>query len=161
MAADLSRVTIPTPLGPLTVVVSPEGVVCTTTGDPGELDELLGGRPVERPHRAIVGEVEGYFARRRRTFRTPPDLRLVTTPFGRAVLERTCEVPYGEMATYGDIAGAAGRPGAARAAGTALRRSPIELFVPCHRIVPAGPGYGRYGGHEDRRATLLRLEGAI
>ena len=83
------------------------------------------------------------------------------TPFGRAVLERTCEVPYGELATYGDIAAAAGRPGAARAAGSALRRSPIELFVPCHRVVPAGPGYGRYGGHEDRRATLLRLEGAI
>ena len=161
MAADLSRLTVATPIGQLTVVVSPDGVVCTTTGDPAALDEVLGARPVERPHRAIAAEVQGYFARRRRSFRTPADLRLVPTTFARAVLERTAAIPYGELATYGDVAADAGRPGAARAAGTALRRSPIELFVPCHRVVPAGPGYGRYGGDEDRRAFLLRLEGTI
>jgi methylated-DNA-[protein]-cysteine S-methyltransferase len=70
-------------------------------------------------------------------------------------------IPYGQMWTYGDVAGMAGRPGAARAAGSALARSPIEVFVPCHRVVPAGAGFGRYGGQEDRRLTLLRLEGAI
>ena len=161
MATDLSRVGVATPIGHLTVVVSPDGVVCTTTEDPASLDDVLGARPVERRHRAIAQEIAAYFAGRRRTFATPPDLRLVTTPFARAVLERTVEVPYGEMATYGDVAAAAGRPRAARAAGTALRRSPIELFVPCHRVVPAGPGYGGYGGHEDRRTFLLRLEGAI
>ena len=66
-----------------------------------------------------------------------------------------------ELWTYGDVAARAGRPGAARAAGSALARSPIELFVPCHRVVPAGSGLGSYGGSEDRRATLLRFEGAI
>jgi methylated-DNA-[protein]-cysteine S-methyltransferase len=93
--------------------------------------------------------------------RTPADLRLVGTPFARAVLEITQTIPYGEMWTYGDVAAHAGRPGAARAAGSSLARSPIELFVPCHRVVPAGPGLGTYGGSEDRRATLLRFEGAI
>jgi methylated-DNA-[protein]-cysteine S-methyltransferase len=70
-------------------------------------------------------------------------------------------IPYGEMWTYGDVAAAAGSPRAARAAGSALRRCPVEVFVPCHRVVPNGPGLGRYGGDEDRRAHLLRLEGAI
>jgi len=162
MATDLTRLEVPTPIGRLTVVVSPDGVVCTVSGeDPAALDELFDVRPVERRHRAIAQDIDAYFAGRGRAFRTPPDLRLVRSPFARAVLACTVEVPYGEMATYGDVAAAAGRPGAARAAGTALRRSPIELFVPCHRVVPAGPGYGRYGGHEDRRAFLLRLEGAI
>jgi hypothetical protein len=43
----------------------------------------------------------------------------------------------------------------------AVLRSAIELFVPCHRVVPAGPGFGTYGGDEDRRLRLLRLERAI
>ena len=79
MATDLSRVGVATPIGHLTVVVSPDGVVCTTTEDPASLDDVLGARPVERRHRAIApGRSPRYFAGRRRTFATPPDLRLVT-----------------------------------------------------------------------------------
>ena len=111
--------------------------------------------------RAATRDLEAYFGGRRAPMRTPADLRLVGTPFGRAVLEITQTIPYGEMWTYGDVAAKAGRPGAARAAGSALARSPIELFVPCHRVVPSGPGLGSYSGSEDRRATLLRFEGAI
>lgn len=169
MAADLTLgyATFPSPLGPFTVVASPDGVVATTTDDPDVvLEEVVarlgasarpGGRTVARAGR----EVDGYFARRVRRFSTPVDLRLAATPFARAVLEVTCRVPYGELWTYGDVAALAGRPRAARGAGTALRRCPIELFVPCHRVVPAGPGLGRYGGDEDRRSFLLRLERAI
>jgi methylated-DNA-[protein]-cysteine S-methyltransferase len=105
-------------------------------------------------------ELERYFAGRLRRFRTPVDLRLGGSSFGRTVLEVVHSIPYGELWTYGDVAGLAGRPGAARAAGTWLRRSPIELFVPCHRVVPSGPGLGTYGD-DGRRATLLRLERAI
>ncbi|MGH2679881.1 MAG: MGMT family protein, partial [Actinomycetota bacterium] len=48
-----------------------------------------------------------------------------------------------------------------RAAGSALARCPIELFVPCHRVVRAGPSLGSYGGYDERRLFLLRLEGAL
>lgn len=169
MASDLilRYASFRTPLGTLWVVRSDEGVLATTTGDPEELLDELGtilGVTARHDARALAGagrELREYFARRLRRFRTPVDLRLVSTPFARAVLEVTGTIPYGELWTYGDVAAHAGRPGAARAAGSALRRCPIELFVPCHRVVPAGPGLGRYGGEEDRRATLLRLEGAI
>jgi methylated-DNA-[protein]-cysteine S-methyltransferase len=160
MAADLSITEVDTPIGRLAIVTSPDGVIATAP-DPGVLAERLGERPRTRRHAGVEREVRAYFARRLRRFTIPPDLRLVGGSFAADVLRRTCEVPYGELVTYGDVAAAAGRPRAARAAGTALRRSPIELFVPCHRVVPAGPGYGRYGGDEDRRAFLLRLEGAI
>lgn len=169
MAADLTLrfATFATPIGPLTVVVSKEGVVATSSaGDSGFLDDLarrLGTVPGPDPRglEGIRHQVDGYFARRLRRLSTPVDLRLARTPFAREVLKVTRTIPYGEMWTYGDVAAHAGRPGAARAAGTSLRRCPIELFVPCHRVVPSGPGFGSYGGDEDRRAFLLRLEGAI
>jgi len=108
--------------------------------------------------RAATRDLEAYFGGRRAPMRTPADLLLVGTPFARTVLEITQTIPYGEMWTYGDVAGKAGRPGAARAAGSALARSPIELFVPCHRVVAAG-GLGSYGAYGvDYKRRLLALE---
>jgi len=171
MAADLilAFTTVPTPIGRLGVVASPVGVVATTDGDVEELAEDLGRRlhasvRDDERHavlRRAVRELDRYFARRLRTFTTPVDLRLARTPFARGVLVTTCRIPFGQMWTYGDVAAAAGHPGAARAAGSVLAHAPMELFVPCHRVVPAGPGLGSYGGADDRRATLLRLEHAI
>jgi methylated-DNA-[protein]-cysteine S-methyltransferase len=169
MAADLTLryVTSATPMGPFTIVASDDGVVATSTDEASafleDLARRLGAVPRPDPRRlaGVRSEVEGYFGRRVLRFATPVDLRLARTSFARAVLEVTRTIPYGEMWTYGDVAALSGRPGAARAAGTALRRCPIELFIPCHRVVPSGPGFGSYGGDEDRRAFLLRLEGAI
>lgn len=169
MASDLTLrfTTFPTPLGAFTVVASDAGVVATTTDDvEALLDDLLPrlhavARQGARALASTGRELDDYFAARLRRFATPVDLRLAGTPFARSVLEVTGRIPYGELWTYGDVAAHAGRPGAARGAGTALRRSPIEVFVPCHRVVPAGPGLGRYGGDEDRRTFLLRLERAI
>ncbi|MEX0983720.1 MAG: methylated-DNA--[protein]-cysteine S-methyltransferase [Actinomycetota bacterium] len=162
MAADLSlrTATFATPLGALTVVMSRDGVVATAGGDPRDLlASFPGVQAADLP--GVGRELDAYFAGRLRRFRTPVDLASIPTPFARAVLEVTRGIPYGEMWTYGDVAGMAGRPGAARAAGSALARCPIELFVPCHRVVPAGAGLGHYGGETDRRLRLLRLERAI
>ena len=104
-------------------------------------------------------EVDAYFAGNRRPFATPADLRLVGEGFARRVLEATTRIPFGEQWTYGDVAGVAGSPRAGRAAGNALARCPIELFVPCHRVVHADGGIGGYGRHEERKRWLLRHEG--
>ena len=61
------------------------------------------------------------------------------------MLEVVATIPFGELWTYGDVAGMAGSPRAARAAGSALAACPIELFVPCHRVVHAGGTIGGYG----------------
>ena len=65
------------------------------------------------------------------------------------------------FSTYGDVAGRAGSPRAARAAGNALHDNPVPIVVPCHRVVPSSGGIGKYGGNEWRKAYLLRLEGAL
>jgi methylated-DNA-[protein]-cysteine S-methyltransferase len=161
---------IPTPLGEMVVVVSERGVVWTMFSDEEvglELEWLetrLGSsvRPgAARRMAPLRRQVESYFRGTGRTFATPVDLALVANGFGRRVLEATIAIPYGELATYGDVAASAGSPRAGRAAGGALSRCPIELFVPCHRVVHAGGTIGGYGRHEDRKRWLLRHEGAV
>ncbi len=90
--------------------------------------------------------------------RVPVDLGPAST-FDRAVYGVVRRIPPGRTMTYGDVARRIGRPGAARAVGQALRRNPVCLFIPCHRVVgAAGPGgfSGRGGVALKRR--LLALE---
>jgi methylated-DNA-[protein]-cysteine S-methyltransferase len=154
----------------MTIVMSDAGVVSTmfTDEDAGpELDRLEArlGSPVHpgaaRGSISVRREVEAYFRGSGRTFATPVDLMLVPAGFARRVLESTMTIPYGELVTYGDVAASAGSLRAGRAAGGALSRCPIELFVPCHRVVHAGGTIGGYGRHEDRKRWLLRHEGAL
>src|SRR4029450_13560680 len=80
----------------------------------------------------------------------------------QAVLRAVAEVPWGTVATYGQIARAVDRAGAARAVGGAVARSPIGIVVPCHRIVAANGTLGGYGGDGDMgfgsREQHLRLK---
>jgi methylated-DNA-[protein]-cysteine S-methyltransferase len=82
------------------------------------------------------------------------------TAFERELVAAIRSVPYGETVTYGELAALAGRPSAARAAGSFCARNRAGLVLPCHRVVAAG-GLGGYGslGLEYKRRLLL-LEGA-
>jgi methylated-DNA-[protein]-cysteine S-methyltransferase len=81
------------------------------------------------------------------------------SPFHRACVEALRAVPRGEVVTYGELAALAGRPGAARAAGTFCARNAVPIFVPCHRVV-AADGIGSYGSSGvDYKRRLLALEG--
>jgi len=83
-------------------------------------------------------------------------------PFARQVYEAAREIPTGETRTYGELAKALGRPTAARAVGQALRRNPIALIIPCHRILAAGGHPGGFSAHGGlaTKATMLAIEGA-
>jgi methylated-DNA-[protein]-cysteine S-methyltransferase len=67
-------------------------------------------------------------------------------------------IPAGRVSTYGDVAAAAGRPGAARAVGTIMAGAGAH-HVPAHRVVAAGGALGGFGGDERLKAALLRAEG--
>ena len=77
--------------------------------------------------------------------------------FNQKVLQATTRIPYGETASYGEVAALAGSPGAARAAGTALSVNPIALIVPCHRIIKADGSTGGYGGGKAGTRLKQRL----
>jgi len=106
----------------------------------------------------LVSRLRRFFARGDEDF-SDVELDLSElTPFGRALAQTLRAVPRGEVVTYGELAALAGRPGAARAAGTFCAQNRLAIFVPCHRVVAAGGlgGYGSLGSSYKRR--LLALE---
>ncbi|GLH72992.1 methylated-DNA--[protein]-cysteine S-methyltransferase [Geothrix limicola] len=81
------------------------------------------------------------------------------TPFQRRVAEVLRATRPGQTISYGEVALLAGRPGAARAVGQAVKANPILILVPCHRVVAAaGPGGWSAFGTPERKARLLELE---
>jgi O-6-methylguanine DNA methyltransferase len=82
------------------------------------------------------------------------------TPFNRRVLSAVRRIPPGRVATYGDVAAAAGRPRAARAVGNIMRACSAN-DVPCHRVIAAAGKLGGYGGRMDMKRALLRAEGIL
>lgn len=80
-------------------------------------------------------------------------------PFQRAVLEKTAEIPAGQVRSYGWVAAAIGHPGAVRAVGTALGRNPIPLLIPCHRVVRSDGRIGDYGLGPPAKLAVLTAEG--
>jgi len=78
--------------------------------------------------------------------------------FHRACVGVLRGLPRGEVVTYGELAALAGRPGAARAAGTFCARNKLSIFIPCHRVV-AADGIGSFGSAGiDYKRRLLALE---
>lgn len=92
--------------------------------------------------------------------REPKTAPLRPRPFRAAVLAAVRRIPPGRVSTYGDVAGMAGRPRAARAVGNIMREC-RDATVPCHRVVGAGGALGGYGGNVELKRSLLRAEGMI
>ena len=173
MAADTGLVdvavgTVGSPVGELLVAVTPRGLAAISfEGEDRDrvLDRLarelsprvlMAARATDDVRRARDEYVRG--ARRRFDLRL--DRRLMS-PFAKDVLGATARVPFGHLATYGEIAGRIGRPRAARAVGAALGANPIPIVVPCHRVIGAGGNLTGYGGGLPRKELLLRLEGSL
>jgi O-6-methylguanine DNA methyltransferase len=81
-------------------------------------------------------------------------------PFTRRVLTVVRRIPVGSVATYGDVAAAAGNPRASRAVGNIMRGCTAR-DVPCHRVVAAAGRLGGYGGNLELKRALLRAEGVL
>lgn len=156
------------PLGTLTVMVTPRGLVRLSY--PGEavedqlveLAQRVSPRILEAPERTDVvrRQLDDYFNGRRRRFEVPIDWSLVRG-FAGDVLRATARIPFGAVSTYREVAAEAGSPRAYRAAGNALGRNPLPIVVPCHRVLHAGGGLGGYTGGLDRKRYLLQLEGVL
>lgn len=148
-----------TPVGTLLVAATERGI-CRIAFEP-DIDVLAAaaGRRVLRVPARIAearSQLDEYFAGERHAFDLAVDLR--TAPFQQEVLRELARVPYGEVATYGELARRIGRPRAARAVGGALNRNPVPIVLPCHRVVGATGSLVGYAGGLERKRTLLELE---
>lgn len=103
-----------------------------------------------------VAQLQEWFDGRRRDFRL--ELDVSGTDFQRRIWSVLVDIPYGSTSTYGEVAAAAGRPGAARAVGHAVARNPVAIVVPCHRVVGAGGVLGGFAGGTDVKRLLLDHE---
>ncbi len=111
---------------------------------------------------AALNELQEYLAEERREFTLPIDWAGMTE-FDKRARQAVLAVPYGQTASYGEIAARIGETGKARAVGHANATNPIPLVIPCHRIIGADGsmvGYGGGNGIETKR-WLLKMEGAI
>ena len=175
--------TLAGPDGPFQVAATEHGIVATgwdldAADFRTDLGERLGGpvRPIgdvppDDPARRLLDEIRPRLeallhGMTRDATDIPVDLD-DRPDFDRRVLTAVREVGWGTTASYGAIARAVGAPRAARAVGGALRRCPISIVIPCHRIIAADGTLGGYGGdgwldrdqQRSRKAALLLREG--
>lgn len=79
--------------------------------------------------------------------------------FTQRVLAELRKIPYGETRSYLDIAVSAGCPGGVRAVGQAVKRNPIPIIIPCHRVIRHDGSIGGFALGEKIKKRLLFLEG--
>jgi len=141
---------IETPVGPVTIEMEAGKVLAVIFGD----------RPRHTSRREKLVDARRWLRDWFKGLPVKPPLKLEGTPFTRRVYEVVRRIPRGKTLSYGDVAEAAGKPGAARAVGNVMSQNPVCLFVPCHRVV-ASNGIGGWGGSGGIRQKefLLSLEG--
>lgn len=117
------------------------------------------GTPDESPFASAISQLDDYFSGRRQQFSVP--MAPVGTPFQLAVWTELVRVPYGQTISYSSLARRIGRPGAARAVGSANARNPISILIPCHRVIGSAGSLTGYAGGLDRKRWLLAHESAV
>jgi methylated-DNA-[protein]-cysteine S-methyltransferase len=147
------------PVGPLTLVADDDALV----GLHFHLDPAGQPQPDwiqdDRRFKTAVAQLDQYFAGRRHTFDLPLAPR--GTAFRKLVWKALRAIPYGQTATYGEIARAIGQPQASRAIGGANHHNPLAIVIPCHRVIGADGSMTGYGGGLARKRMLLDLEAGL
>lgn len=177
---------VSTPLNKMTLVAGPRGLMHVSF-TAKETANLLTSRRLSHeslsdsdtdseavPAEGFLDQSESqlseYFDGKRRFFSLILDLRPVDSSLGfpwfspkttyyPEVQVALQHVPYGETASYGELAELTGHPGAARAVGSACAANPLPIVLPCHRIIRADGKLGQYGGGTELKRQLLLLEG--
>jgi methylated-DNA-[protein]-cysteine S-methyltransferase len=141
--------TYSSPFGPL--LLEGEGATLTRLG--------FGPAPAPAGDAApVVALLDEFFAGTRTDFADLAVAPAAGTPFERRVWEAVRAIPYGETATYAEIARRIGRPSACRAVGRANGRNPLALVVPCHRVIGSSGALTGYAGGLPMKRALLDLE---
>jgi methylated-DNA-[protein]-cysteine S-methyltransferase len=143
-----------------TTIASPVGPLALTVDDDGALTRLgfgAGDTSDDPRFAAAIAQLREYFAGERTGF----DLAVRAeggTAFERRVWAELRTIPYGETASYGEIAARIGHPGKARAVGRANGRNPVAIVCPCHRVIGSDGSLTGFGGGLENKRTLLDLE---
>jgi methylated-DNA-[protein]-cysteine S-methyltransferase len=154
--------TLPTPFGPLTVVAEGDTVLASGFGDDTALIRRLREAGAEGGPLApsITAAVAAYLAGDAAALDALP-VRQDGGPFAQASWLAMRAIPPGQTCSYAELAAAAGRPAAIRAAGSACARNRVAPFVPCHRVVRTDGSLGGYAYGLDVKRALLAHESGL
>ena len=156
---------IASPAGPLAFAVDEDGALIrlhfveSNHGPVIEEDLEDEGYSVETDRKKtapVRGELAEYANGNLRTFDVP--LAFSGSEWQKAVWAELTRIPFGETRSYGEVADALGRPGAARAVGSANARNVLPLVVPCHRVIAADGTLGGFNGGLHLKERLLEHE---
>ncbi|WP_291914533.1 methylated-DNA--[protein]-cysteine S-methyltransferase [Limnohabitans sp.] len=161
--SPLSTLRIDSPLGPITLAASAQGL-CGLWFD----DQKHGPSPAQRQQwasdashpvlQSAAAQVLAYWGGQTLPWEGPLDLS-AGTPFQQSVWQALMRIPSGQSQSYGELARLLARPQAVRAVGAAVGRNPVSIIVPCHRVLGAGGQLTGYAGGLWRKQALLQLEG--
>jgi O-6-methylguanine DNA methyltransferase len=166
MSHILSR--LPSPMGDLLAVTAPDGTLHALDFADFEarLRRLFARHhpgasltPGEAPA-SLTAALAAYFAGDVAALDGLPVAR-IGSDFQRRVWAALRAIPAGETRSYGQLAAAIGQASASRAVGLANGANPIGIVVPCHRVIGSSGALTGYAGGVERKAWLLRHEGAI
>lgn len=113
---------------------------------------------------AVKYWLERYFAGEKPEISELP-LAPAGTEFQKEIWKLLCEIPYGEVVTYGELAKKAAEKRdlprmSAQAVGGAVGHNPISIIIPCHRVIGSDGSLTGYAGGIEKKKWLLELEGA-
>jgi O-6-methylguanine DNA methyltransferase len=118
------------------------------------------GKRQDAPPPPLAAALDAYWAKDFAPLAGYP-VRHGGTAFQRAAWAALRAIPVGQTRSYGAQAASIGKPAAVRAIGLANGANPIGIATPCHRVIGAGGALTGYGGGVERKAWLLRHEGAL
>jgi len=150
------------PIGTLHLTASERGLVAVAFAET-HTDQHVAPTtpPAARAHLLDAqDQLRAYFAGTRERFDLSLDLS-GRRGIALEVTEYLLTMPYGQRASYAQVAAALGRPGAQRAVGSACARNPLLVVVPCHRVIRADGSIGAYRGGRSAKAWLLTHEAAV
>ena len=160
------QTTYDSPLGKVFIFCNDQhvkGVYFATQKLPKELAEIPCMRAENPVAKQVKTWLDDYFSHR-----MPPILRLPLAPdgttFRRLVWHLLCQIPYGQVRTYCDlakeVAAMEGKASmSAQAIGGAVGHNPLAIIIPCHRVVGANGNLTGYAGGIDKKIALLKHEG--
>lgn len=158
----MTLVRVPTPIGTLTIIASQAGLKRVLWE--GEEPPAGAGPAAEGcsagaiSHQAAIAITE-YFAGSRRAFDIPLDLG--GTAFQQSAWLKLAGIPFGSTISYAEQARRIGRPGAARAVGSADSRNPVPIVLPCHRVIGSSGALTGFGGGLQVKRALLEHESRV
>jgi methylated-DNA-[protein]-cysteine S-methyltransferase len=151
----MARTVVDSPIGPLGLVASDEGLRAV----------LFGSHEVRVEERSPIlaeatAQLDAYFEGDLTTFDLP--LELLGTEFQRRCWLALASIPYGQTVSYGEQARRLGLGSdAARAVGAANGQNPLPIVLPCHRVIGADGSLTGFGGGLEVKRFLLEHEGAL